>query len=227
MYCRNCGNEVHDKAVACPKCGVNPRLEKKFCPSCRAETNANQVMCTNCGVSFSSSAFPFDTSSFQKIDYNAFIKNKSLLFASIAIIGCFMPWIKINAYMMTQSINCFGLSKVVDYAPNTILVSFILYLFPLSLLGFILADFVPQLNRYKKLFSIGSLMIVVYAAVGLYLASHPSVPKLEESTNAINNMMGQMMASAQQMARDMISIGFGFYVSLGATIASFIFAKKQ
>ncbi len=51
MYCRNCANEVNDKAVACPKCGVNPHNEKKFCPSCGTETNANQVMCTKCGVS--------------------------------------------------------------------------------------------------------------------------------------------------------------------------------
>ncbi|MBT3340917.1 MAG: zinc-ribbon domain-containing protein [Planctomycetes bacterium] len=34
MYCTNCGNEVAEKAIACAKCGVPPRLEKKFCWCC-------------------------------------------------------------------------------------------------------------------------------------------------------------------------------------------------
>ncbi len=51
MYCRNCGNQVDEKAVACPACGVPPRLEKKFCFNCGGATQANQAMCTKCGVS--------------------------------------------------------------------------------------------------------------------------------------------------------------------------------
>ncbi len=51
MYCRNCGKEVDQKAVACPSCGVPPRIEKKFCFNCGQPTIASQVMCTKCGVS--------------------------------------------------------------------------------------------------------------------------------------------------------------------------------
>ena len=51
MYCRNCGKEVHEKAVACPACGVPPLVEKKFCSNCGIETQANQAMCTKCGIS--------------------------------------------------------------------------------------------------------------------------------------------------------------------------------
>lgn len=51
MYCRNCAKEVHPQAVACPSCGVPPRLEKKFCQNCGAETQNLQAMCTKCGVS--------------------------------------------------------------------------------------------------------------------------------------------------------------------------------
>ena len=51
MYCRNCGQQVDDRAVACPKCGVPPRLEKKFCPHCGAATQPNQVLCIQCGGS--------------------------------------------------------------------------------------------------------------------------------------------------------------------------------
>jgi len=51
MFCTNCGNEVHEKAVVCPKCGVPPKLENKFCNGCGHQIgNPNQVICTNCGV---------------------------------------------------------------------------------------------------------------------------------------------------------------------------------
>lgn len=51
MYCRNCGSQINDNAIACPKCGANPRTEKNFCPACGIATNANQVLCINCGAS--------------------------------------------------------------------------------------------------------------------------------------------------------------------------------
>jgi len=51
MHCSNCGKEVDEKAVACPACGVPPRLEKKFCYNCGTATQPNQVICTKCGVS--------------------------------------------------------------------------------------------------------------------------------------------------------------------------------
>lgn len=51
MFCRNCGKEVHEKAIACPSCGVPPRIEKRFCYNCGTQTQANQAMCTKCGVS--------------------------------------------------------------------------------------------------------------------------------------------------------------------------------
>lgn len=51
MYCRNCGKEVDPKAVACPSCGVPPRIEKKYCFNCGQPTIPSQVLCTKCGVS--------------------------------------------------------------------------------------------------------------------------------------------------------------------------------
>ncbi len=49
MYCRNCGQQVDDKAIACPKCGVPPLMEKKFCHNCGNATQTNQIMCVKCG----------------------------------------------------------------------------------------------------------------------------------------------------------------------------------
>lgn len=50
MYCRNCGKDLNDKAVACPGCGVPPLVENKFCNNCGAETLPAQTMCTRCGA---------------------------------------------------------------------------------------------------------------------------------------------------------------------------------
>lgn len=51
MYCRNCGNEVSEKAVMCVACGTPPKAGTKYCYNCKAETAANAVVCMKCGVS--------------------------------------------------------------------------------------------------------------------------------------------------------------------------------
>ena len=51
MYCRNCGKEVNEKAVACTACGVPPLIERHFCNNCGTATQVNQAMCVKCGVS--------------------------------------------------------------------------------------------------------------------------------------------------------------------------------
>lgn len=50
MFCRNCGNQVDERAIACPKCGVNPRDGISFCQNCGKSMPANGVVCMNCGV---------------------------------------------------------------------------------------------------------------------------------------------------------------------------------
>ena len=55
MYCRNCGNEVSEKAVMCVACGTPPKAGKKYCYNCKAETDPNAVICLKCGVSLQES----------------------------------------------------------------------------------------------------------------------------------------------------------------------------
>lgn len=50
MYCRNCGNEVSDKAIMCVACGTPPMAGNKFCHNCKAETTSNSTICMKCGV---------------------------------------------------------------------------------------------------------------------------------------------------------------------------------
>jgi hypothetical protein len=51
MYCRNCGNEVSEKAIMCVACGTPPKAGDKYCYNCKAETNASSPICIKCGVS--------------------------------------------------------------------------------------------------------------------------------------------------------------------------------
>jgi hypothetical protein len=54
MYCRNCGNEVSEKAIMCVACGTPPKSGDKFCHNCKAETTPNAAICMKCGVSLNS-----------------------------------------------------------------------------------------------------------------------------------------------------------------------------
>ena len=58
MYCRNCGNEVSEKAVMCVACGTPPKAGDKFCHNCKAETSANAAICMKCGVSLKNEPLP-------------------------------------------------------------------------------------------------------------------------------------------------------------------------
>jgi len=54
VFCRNCGKELSDKAVACMGCGMIPKDGTAHCPSCGVETKDKQVICTACGASLKS-----------------------------------------------------------------------------------------------------------------------------------------------------------------------------
>ena len=50
MFCRNCGKEVSQNAVACMNCGCAPTIGDKFCPNCGQAINKGQVVCIKCGT---------------------------------------------------------------------------------------------------------------------------------------------------------------------------------
>lgn len=107
MFCKNCGNDVNEKAVACPKCGVNPRSEKNFCQHCGEATNPKQVVCVKCGLSLKSEGFSISTGNMGKVDTDSIMNNKPLLYALIAsgvgLLSVFLPWIKASASFMGYS----------------------------------------------------------------------------------------------------------------------------
>lgn len=224
MYCRNCSNQVNDKAVGCPKCGMDPHKAKNYCPACGHATAEAQVMCTSCGGALASKAFTLDTSALQGFDASAFIANKANITALVALLGCFLPWITVKLFA-SQSINLFKLSSVADVYPGHILVSALLYLFPLALIGFLAADFVPAITKHKKWFLIASLVLIAYAGIGLYQITHPSMPEVDESS-PLAGLMGNAMRQATQMAQNAASVGWGYYLTILATIATYVLGRK-
>lgn len=49
MFCKNCGKEINENAVACMGCGFAKGTGEKFCSNCGNEVNPGAVICTNCG----------------------------------------------------------------------------------------------------------------------------------------------------------------------------------
>ena len=50
-YCSNCGEVVSLRAVACLKCGADPKKHKNYCKKCGEKLNPEQVICLKCGAS--------------------------------------------------------------------------------------------------------------------------------------------------------------------------------
>lgn len=192
-------------------------------------------MCVTCGVSLSGGARLPNISvpnvnipkvDISKVDFDGLVKDKSLIFGGLALLGCFFPWIKVKAFYSSNGFNLFKLSELVEIAPDTILISPLLYLFPLSLLAFILSGFVAPLARYKDITLLASLILVVYIGLGLFLLKNSSAPDMSSAGNDLGEVFGGIMKSAQAAAADMMSVSYGFYFSLLATIAGF-FAKRR
>lgn len=49
VFCTSCGNPVASQAVACMKCGADPRTHRNFCRNCGVQLNPDQVVCVKCG----------------------------------------------------------------------------------------------------------------------------------------------------------------------------------
>ncbi len=50
MFCKNCGAEMNENAVACMSCGFAKGTGNKFCSNCGKEINPGAAICTSCGA---------------------------------------------------------------------------------------------------------------------------------------------------------------------------------
>jgi hypothetical protein len=103
MNCRNCGAEVHQNAIACPKCGMAPLTEKKFCQECGAETKENQIMCIKCGCKLINKKSGSTTIGNLNIDTQSITESlgqinlkpvniPALIISILMFIALFLPW---------------------------------------------------------------------------------------------------------------------------------------
>jgi len=58
MFCKNCGAELGENAVACMSCGFAKGNGEKFCANCGKEINPGAAICTNCGAAVNTAAIP-------------------------------------------------------------------------------------------------------------------------------------------------------------------------
>ena len=81
MYCRNCRNEVSDKAIICVSCGTPPKSGDKYCWHCNSETNSHAEICLKCGVGLENPLIL--TTRFRFIVTTSFRSNLTTQFRSI------------------------------------------------------------------------------------------------------------------------------------------------
>lgn len=208
MHCRNCSKEVHEKAVVCPGCGVHPLAETKFCRGCGIPSNPSHATCPACGVSLAT-RIPFDLKKLKEFDFATLKKKPVLIAAAIALICCCFSWVNMDTFgLVNTGFSLFGLAHPVALS-DTILSAQLLYLLPLSLIGIIAADFVPAIQKYRKVMVITSVVMIVYAGIGLYQITNPS--------EAGDGGFMQMINS--------YDMGWGYYLTLIATAACAYFFK--
>lgn len=54
IFCRSCGKDLLEQAIACTICGKAPLAGQSFCWKCGSETQEQAVVCVRCGVALSS-----------------------------------------------------------------------------------------------------------------------------------------------------------------------------
>jgi len=179
MFCRNCGSEVSEKAIACPKCGVPPLSEKKFCQECGGETKANQMVCVKCGVKLlnKGSGSPLganlniDTSKLN-IDLGNNTKLYRLGCAILMFVMIFIPfWLGGGGYHTNGLISRHGDTSVVGvfeiiFSLACIGVLFINFkwTFILGLVNFILA-WIFLLGHESSYWSLGGFIFMAFAII--------------------------------------------------------------
>ncbi|MGL4849187.1 MAG: zinc-ribbon domain-containing protein [Clostridium sp.] len=78
MFCRNCGNELSNEAIMCPKCTepTDSINNLNYCKNCGAKTEEGQTICSNCGASVTK--FGLETSGWKTREIKDIAKKMSV-----------------------------------------------------------------------------------------------------------------------------------------------------
>jgi len=169
-FCSECGNELRDEAVMCPKCGEEvvsiplqrPQNNKKFCTYCGAEVLSAAIICPKCGC-----PSKHETKRQTVTDYPVEItKNSSGLRTAtkvFMIISCFLP-ILVSCILATRlavileildvaGVNSTSLELDIVYLAYSI--SIVLCLLPFSWV-------IPMTTYYFKVTNRGEKVGIVF-----------------------------------------------------------------
>lgn len=170
MYCRNCANQVDENAIGCPKCGMDPKKAKSYCPGCGNSTSPEQVQCTTCGVSLASKGDTLDVDALRHFDFATFFAKKGHIAAVVALVGCVLfPWVKSDKSVMGGGdIHLWNMYELGEWVIHESLFVLLLNLIPISLIGFLIAEHVAVLVRYKLWFANGALGLIAIMGIRLH-----------------------------------------------------------
>mgnify|MGYP000860359025 FL=1 len=107
MYCKNCGNQVNENAIACLKCGCDPKRGANNCNSCGVETTSEQIICIKCGVALKTQNSASTSLSSTDGKSTAIIAYLTLIGFIIAAVQHSSDKTKLAAYHLRQSAGLF------------------------------------------------------------------------------------------------------------------------
>lgn len=122
MYCRECGNEVNDKAEICINCGVRPLNGNNFCQACGAETRKEQEFCIKCGAKL-----------IRKKQLSSLNDNPSLL---VNLASCCFPIVGLVLYLVWRDEKPRTAKSVCIWGVVGFVIISVFYIF-MAILGFI------------------------------------------------------------------------------------------
>jgi len=164
MFCKNCGSQINQYAVACLHCGCDPRRGNNHCSGCGVKTNSEQIICIKCGIALKS--LPSSSDDGKTV---AFVSYLTLIGFIIAIVQHSSNKTKLGAYHLRQSLGfmitgigmaiflwiislsvfsmSLSISSMITYG---IFISFLSFIVWIGLLVCIIISFINALNGQEK-----------------------------------------------------------------------------
>ena len=122
MYCKSCGNEFSESAIACSSCDMPAEKGTSFCEECGEKKNENALVCIKCKSALSENKQP--SSDKIKIDILkditsfSFLKKFTICSVLFSIILLFIPWLgEISPINLVEFKNKFFKIIYVDEIP--------------------------------------------------------------------------------------------------------------
>jgi hypothetical protein len=170
MYCKSCGNNCNENAIACTSCGIPPKKGKSFCGDCGEKTNENAIICVKCGSSLSGKKIKETKKVDTLKDIKSFSTLKKFTIFSVlfSIVLLFIPWLgDINPINLVEFKN--DLFDIVDIDDLPLSLNLFFYFGYITILFLVVSLF----KIYKSDYRFASLLqFLNIVALVLVIASN-------------------------------------------------------